>query len=170
MKHLVVFYILIFGFVGQIIAQPSDSTSRSYRQGVGINLGGLTGFGLAYRYWWNRFGVQGAFFPLKYRHQINLNAGLTVLFSLSRTVLSPHFRPYLYWGNNMNINALRAHGRVGALNWFDTTYNTGLGAGMSVGNDVAFNLSIGYGVFNLFSEENSIKVQPSIEAGLFVRF
>lgn len=87
-----------------------------------------------------------------------------------------YIRIFAYWGNhvyheghttsyqetNTNNNDVKYYG--------STRYNTGVGFGFSFGRVVAFNISVGYGAYNVFGGSENLSLLPTGEVGLYWRF
>jgi hypothetical protein len=170
MRHaykLIILFLLFFR-TGFVEAQKTDSTYSSHY--FGMHAGFCTGIGLSYRYWPSKIGVQISCIPLKTEKKWNdllniqglyknygievedkkfISLGITGLLKVSQLDYSTIFT---YWGNHFLIQKDK------------TIYNSGIGIGFAVNRPFGFNLMLGYGVYDIFKQQN---ILPSIELGFF---
>ncbi|MBR7066884.1 MAG: hypothetical protein IKI28_01015 [Bacteroidales bacterium] len=174
-KNLSLSFLLLLPLFGwaQNNEQHSDNTNPFINE-FGANAGLTTGVGLSYRHWFNKFGVQVTALPIKESNYTFISGGLTGMYSMHNT---KYIRIFAYWGNhvyheghsytsyqetNTNNNDVKYYG--------STEYNTGVGLGFSFGRVVAFNISVGYGAYNVFGGAKNLSLLPTGEMGLYWRF
>lgn len=166
---------LSYGAFAQESAEKTEI--KIYKNEFGFNVGSSTGVGFSYRHWGDRFGVQATLLPYKERKEMFISSGITGLFTLNKT---QWVRTFLYWGNHLLVNDEQyyvssytdSNGYV--QNVYDTRnkarYITGFGMGFSLGRVVAFNISFGYGAYDLFSGFDNVSFLPTGEMGLYWKF
>ena len=153
-------------------AQEEEARSRStnpFVNEVGFNAGATTGLGLSYRHWFDRAGIQITAMPYKLENEALISGGLTAMLSLHN---ARYVRIFGYWGNHLWYRSWRhTDYNTGATKTdTDTRYNTGVGFGFSLGRVVAFNISIGYGAYNVLGGWDALSLLPTGEVGLYWRF
>jgi hypothetical protein len=176
--------LFIFGllFVSESYSQEKKAFT-SFKHEVGINAGFTTGAGFSYRRWYDKIGFQITGLPVKTDETTIYNGAVTFLYSFKE---KSFFRFYSYLGNNI----VHFNGTEDAAqsifpdpfnnNYYDyddpnfysrrkkfTHYNLGMGSGVSFGKEVAVNIMLGYGFYDVFG---SLNMYPTAEIGLYYRF
>ena len=150
MKNRVKFFLLIcfLVFQGELFGQTKENTSMrsKYVNSLGFAAGAATGYGISYRYWPNKFGVQGTFAPNVEDESTEVSIGLSFLYKLAETEKTCFF---LYQGNHYlysNYEYPNAQSQ-------DKFFNNGLGFGIEliILKRVSFNIMGGYAAFNNFT-------------------
>jgi hypothetical protein len=181
MKKIIVIA-LGFIFASGAFAQEKRAFT-SFRNEVGIHAGFTTGVGFSYRRWYDKFGFQITGVPVKTEETTLYNGGVTLLYSIKE---KSYFRFYGYLGNNI-IHFNGTEDTAESIfpdpfnnDYYDyddpdfynrrkkfTHYNIGFGPGVSFGKEVAFNIMVGYGLYDVFG---SFNMYPTAELGLYYRF
>lgn len=166
----------------QALAQDTGDKGEQnqYRNEVGFNLGSTSGMGFSYRHWINRVGFQVTALPYKTGRDFFMSTGLTGMLTLRQ---EQRVRIFLYWGNSIlldNSYHTESYDYTNERGEHCTRYeerrvlssqcNTGFGLGFSLGRIVAFNVSLGYGAYNVFGGFDDMRLLPCGELGLYWRF
>jgi len=146
MKKLIAILLILLSLNG--LAQDSDE--RKTKQ-VGANLGFTTGLGVSYRIWPAKAGIQLTFLPIKYDNTEFYSIGLTGLYTLNRR---KYIENFLYLGNHLVVEN------------DNMEYNIGFGPGFSFGNEISFNIQLGYAIYDAL---NTFNLFPTIEVGLYFK-
>ena len=160
----------IFCAVFTSASYSQESDFEKYKNEFGAHAGFTTGLGLSYRHWFNRVGVQLTGIPIKTDDFFLGSAGFSGMYSLKKT---KYVRAYLYLGNhyiitNENISEYDNDGNyLGESTTRMNQYNIGFGPGFSFGRIVAYNLQIGYGLYDVTDKFN---MYPTIEMGVYYMF
>jgi hypothetical protein len=181
MKKIIV---IALGFIFAAGAYAQEKKAfTSFRNEVGIHAGYSTGVGFSYRRWFDKLGIQITGVPVKTDETTLYNGGVTFLYSIKEL---SYFRFYGYLGNNI-IHFKGSEGTHESIfpdpfnnndyNFDDpdfndqhlefTHYNIGIGPGVSFGKEVAFNIMVGYGLYDVLG---SFNMYPTAEIGLYYRF
>ena len=175
-------FILGLIFVTGIYAQEKKAFT-SFKNEVGIHAGFTTGAGFSYRRWYDKMGFQLTGLPVKTDETTFYNGAVTFLYSFKEM---RYFRFYGYMGNNI-VHFKGTEDDAQSIfpdpfnnNYYDyndpnfysqrkefTHYNIGIGPGVSFGKEVAFNLMVGYGFYDVLG---SFNMYPTAEIGLYYRF
>ncbi len=181
MRKIIVFILSLF-FVAGINAQEKKAFT-SFKNEVGIHAGFTSGVGFSYRKWYDKIGFQLTGVPVKTDETTLYNGAVTFLYTFKE---KSYFRFYGYVGNNIvHFKGTQSSHEsyfpdlfgIDDYNYDDpdfysrskefTHYNIGVGPGVSFGKEVAFNLMVGYGFYDVFG---SFNMYPSAEIGLYYRF
>ncbi|MFO7879013.1 MAG: hypothetical protein ACQES0_04105 [Bacteroidota bacterium] len=153
---------------------PADEGKPyDFKHAVGANLGETTGVGLAYRYSFDRFSAQLAFWPVveHFEYDVNLRASLSFYYRLREY---EHVNLLLYQGNEYQYRKRYSYCSPGdficplyVLASEQSLYSTSLGFGFEflMGKHLSLNLMLGYAAMDNFT---SLKVKG--ESGLFFHF
>jgi len=146
---LLVFLISALNIKGQDVNYFQKKPS--YKNAMGIGLGFTTGYGLAYRYTVNKFGVQVNFAPYinDYGKNASISVGLTLL---NRIVEGNSSNLYLYFANDYLYRKRKNYNGYG-LNYDESEkWNTGIGLGFEFNTKkrVVLNVMGGYAQYNSF--------------------
>lgn len=172
MKRFALSLLLLLPLCGWAQEGTPSTNDNPYNNELGFNLGSTTGIGVSYRHWFNRIGIQLCGMPFKYDNDVFLSGGLTGMFSLRNT---QYTRIYAYWGNQIlyineayydyvNETPYLKHGS-------ESMYCTGIGIGFSFGRVIAFNISVGYGAYQVIGGGyEDLALLPACEVGLYWRF
>lgn len=100
---------LLFAFMAatQILsAQTEDGGYKSWKNGLGFSAGYSTGWGMSYRHYFNKFGMQATLGPYVTKDDANVSVGLSFLYDLVKTEKTTFF---LYQGNNFMYQKYREY-------------------------------------------------------------
>lgn len=167
MRFLAILFICAF-LTGSSLAQEGEVDNA--KNEFGAHLGATTGIGLSYRHWFNKMGVQITAIPVKTDDMFFGSLGLSGLYSLKKT---KYVRAYLYLGTHIlstddYVSDYDDNGNyLGDHSVRTTQLNVGCGPGFSFGRVVAFNLQIGYGIYDITDRFN---ILPSGEIGVYYMF
>jgi hypothetical protein len=136
---------------------------RFFKQGLGVGFGQTTGFGLSYRYFPGKLGVQGnlgLYSDPVYRF---VNVGATFLYSIHASSFSNF---YIYQANSYNHQRYTPYDEP-LFGLIPNTTNIGLGLGLElvVFDNFALNIMYGYGVQGKFKT-----ILPTPECALYYKF
>jgi hypothetical protein len=145
-----------------------------YKHAVGANLGETTGVGLAYRYSFDRFSAQLAFWPVveDIETNVNLRASLSFYYRLREY---EHVNLLLYQGNEYQYRKHYMYSCpfgfvcpqyvpvVGEIHEYSTSL--GFGVEFLMGKHLSLNIMLGYAAMDNFT---SLKLKG--ESGLFFHF
>ncbi len=159
--------IILSGQDGEQLKQP-----REFKHSLGVGAGWTTGYGISYRYFFKKYGIQATFAPYSDHNTTQFSSGLTFIIYLinaENTNLffyqGNHFfysKDKYYYGGGMYISG-------GDYNseYVDQFFNNGFGIGIEflIVNRVSFNLMGGYAGY-----ENFDKISLTGETGLYYRF
>lgn len=178
MKRIILTSIFLLASV-VAFAQENDEDSKIeiLNNEFGFNIGATTGIGFSYRHWGDRFGLQITALPYKFEEDQFISAAITGMFSLRRT---KYIRTFLYWGNHVlsdtEYNEYYDYdSETGIYTYYGqdevkTQFNSGFGIGFSLGRIVAFNVSVGYGAYDIFGGSDDFSLMPTGEIGLYWKF
>lgn len=152
---------LVFS-IGFLLFSFSSISQDSSPHHIGISAGVTTGFGLSYRYWPSKLGVQLTVLPTVFKNNSSLtSAGLTMLYILKDR---DKIDLYGYFGNSI------LYTKVGSSS--DMYYNSGIGFGLKfdIFDELNFNTQFGYGAIT----DVGNKVSPTFSIvggfGLYYHF
>lgn len=176
MKSLAIAALLLLPLCGW--AQEEEPKTNPFVNEVGINAGFTTGLGLSYRHWFDSFGLQLTGMPFKHFKEALISVGLTPMYSMYN---GKYTRIFAYWGNHLchrswiskqyqehSVTGEYVVSREEPRSY--TQYNTGVGFGFSFGRVVAFNISLGYGAYDVLGGYENLSLLPTGEIGLYWRF
>ena len=126
-----------------------------------MGAGFTTGYGLSYRFWPGKLGLQGTFAPYSNQDMSDYSIGVTLLFKLVET---EKVNLLLYQGNHY---IYRKHKYDNSDDVNTRHFNNGLGIGIEfiILKRVSFNLMGGYAGYRNFE-----RIAPTGETGLYFRF
>jgi len=173
MKNYILLLMVFFAF-NTIFGQ--DRQSEIQKHEIGMAAGWSTGYGISYRYWPGKFGIQLTTTPYFEKEYSTASFGVTGLMSLSEI---PWMRVYLYlgnhymyyrqldyyiWDNNGNLIELQnpnnsSYGR----------YIVGIGPGFEFLLGKKFGLNLMFGFRSDWSTYE-YKISITGETGLYYRF
>ncbi len=151
----IILSLLVIGFAFNSVAQDEKETYVSPKHYIGLHAGATTGYGLSYRYWPTKLGVELTTSPyIESKGNYNISTGLSVLYSLFE---NKYIGLYSYLGNSLvvtNSNSIQVYNpNTGGYTFGEksTKYNVGLGMGFKVNvfKELDFNIQTGYGFYNL---------------------
>ena len=151
---------LIF-FIGFLHLSFSSLSQDNSPHHIGMSAGVTTGFGLSYRYWPSKLGVQLTALPTMSQNNGSLTSvGLTVLYILKDR---EKIDLYAYLGNSILY--------FKENNTSDLVYNSGLGFGLKfdIFDELNINTQFGYGGINL-ANKNRMNFSIIGELGLYYHF
>jgi len=162
--------ILTFLMIGSLVfGQNDQEIEKKPVHEIGIAFGFTTGYGLSYRYWPKKFGIQTTFLGYKtYFYQFNI--GLTGLYKFRE-------EKYIsFFGYVSNCLSQYKSPTFDALKYENYNfYSVGVGPGISVGSKfVNFNMMIGcamrYARIKFYGIRHEIFFHPTVETGFYYRF
>lgn len=174
MKHFYIFTLILFFSAGSVAnGQIKDSEPKAYEfseKQVGIAAGFSTAFGLSYRQYFNRYGFQFSFAPIKSEDYTLYSVGATFLYRIKD---ADHVNFFLYQGNHFAY----VEDEYYTYDWpsgQQTSYlniqrnlinSVGFGIEMLMGDYVTANLMTGYAAYDIFD-----RVNLTVEIGFYYRF
>ncbi len=162
---IAIFTLMTAGLFGQGPA----ATHSGYKNGLGLNAGFTTGYGISYRYFPGWFGFMTTFAPRTDTSDTHFNMGVTFLVKL---IDGERTRFYLYESNSYYYS--RPRDKTERSLYYnppkpeaETYYNNGIGLGIEflILKHVSFNLMGGYGRF-----ENWQTLRLTGETALYYTF
>lgn len=145
---------------------------------VGIAAGFVTGYGLSYRYWPQKMGIQFTAFPLISADESYFSFGANGLLELDSR---KWYRFFAYLGGNVNIQSYDAYvgsnydPNTGNYSSYtervnETRYTCGFGPGIEFtpGGKIGFNIMTGFQFY--YEDSDEWGTAPSIEGGVYFRF
>lgn len=167
--------LVVLCFYTTLYAQEADKNEpvQKLKHSLGAAAGFTTGYGISYRYWPKKFGIQATFAPYSTKNKRLFSTGLTFLYSLLENEGS---NLYLYQGNHFFYestyrNDYYSNNTANSTNrsWkTDNSFlNNGLGFGIELiaAKRVGINLMAGYAFYKNFEQLNLTG-----EFGLFYKF
>lgn len=169
----IILSILVIGFALNTIAQDEKETYTSPKHYIGLHAGTTTGYGLSYRYWPTKLGVEVTTSPrFKPGGDYNISVGLSGLYTwkenkyiglysyLGNSILSTNEGYYTY-DDLTGISLYQSNNR--------TQYNIGLGMGFKINvfKELDFNLQTGFGFYDLTDD---IRTHLTGEISLYYHF
>lgn len=145
-KLLISICLTVFSFTS--IAQDSSPHH------VGVSAGFTTGFGLSYRYWPSKLGIQVTALPTFIKNQGSLTSfGASALYTLHE---GSKIDLYSYLGNSIILEK--------NSNQSNVTYNAGVGFGLkfNIFDELNVNAQFGYGGLNLTDKYSSFTMVGEI--------
>jgi hypothetical protein len=145
---IVSLFIVQFSLSAQEVSQSEDKDT--FKHSLGIGAGFTTGYGLSYRFYPKRFGVQTNFAPYKDNARNEYSFGLTLLFKLVETDKTNLF---LYQGNHYFYRKEK-HPYWNQSEIISRYLNNGIGIGIEfiILKRVSFNLMGGYAGYRDFDQ------------------
>lgn len=165
-KQLFIISLAILGFCSTLtFAQETDQETKTYRHSLGIGAGFTTGYGLSYRYFPTKLGLQLNFAPYKTKETAQYSAGLTFIYPIIPGQVASL---YVYQGNHYfyNSHIIYYMNETMKEESFEPTgfrkrieesyFNNGLGFGMELAfaKRMGFNLMAGYAFYDNFRQIN----------------
>ncbi|MDD4031975.1 MAG: hypothetical protein PHG29_06510 [Prolixibacteraceae bacterium] len=151
-------------FQGSLLAQSrGNQTIRAkYAHSLGVAAGETTGYGISYRYWPEKFGVQGTFSPYSDEWGSNYSVGVSLLYKIVQTEKVNFF---LYQGNHYLYTREKYDNNDYEI--VNNHFNNGIGFGVEfiILKRVSLNLMGGYAGF-----ENFRRIGFTGETGLYFMF
>lgn len=129
---------------------------------IGMSAGVTTGFGLSYRYWPSKLGIQLTALPtISQNNGSFTSAGLTVLYTIKDR---EKIDLYAYLGNSILYTK--------SGNNSDSFFNSGLGFGFKfkIFDELNFNTQFGYGAITEVGNDVSPNFSIVGELGLYYHF
>ncbi|MDD2426408.1 MAG: hypothetical protein PHU00_10405 [Bacteroidales bacterium] len=158
---------LIIGMLilqGEIIGQTKGNPVlwAKYAHSLGIAAGSTTGYGISYRYWPAKIGVQGTFAPYSDEWGSNYSAGVSLLYKI---VQAEKVNFFLYQGNHYLYTKEKYNDNDYEI--INNHFNSGIGFGVEfiILKRVSLNLMGGYAGF-----ENFRRIGFTGETGLYFMF
>jgi hypothetical protein len=151
---------ILFVFQGNttLKAQYAAENNEPLIHALGVAAGFTTGYGLSYRFFPNKFGVQTTFAPYSDNNRATYSIGLTLLYKISE---SENINLLLYQGNQYYYNKNKDNNTVSKY------FNNGLGIGIEfiIQKRFSCNFMGGYAGY-----ENFNKVNFTAEVALYYKF
>jgi hypothetical protein len=160
MKILALFLCMVSLQVTLLGQEKGDTLSKTkFSNFLGVAAGFTTGYGLSYRYWPKKFGIQVTFAPYENKYEAHYSLGVAFLFKVIETDKTNFF---LYQGNHLLFNTDKYYERNHDVN----SYNgIGIGIEFIILKRISFNLMGGYAGL-----ENFTNIGFTGETGLYFRF
>ncbi|MDZ4759001.1 MAG: hypothetical protein SGJ10_12790 [Bacteroidota bacterium] len=138
---------------------PKEEPIKKFKHGIGAGIGFTTGYGISYRYFPDKFGVQINFAPYHNKEVDRYSVGVTFLYKLIDNKMS---NLYLYQGNHLYYNSYTnfiydpTKTDPVAQEFSELYINNGLGFGMEfiISKRIGFNLMGGLASYNNFTQLN----------------
>lgn len=168
------FFLFVLSFTCIIVSGQDTEQSKQpleFKHALGVGAGWTTGYGISYRYFLKKYGIQATFAPYSDDYTTQFSAGLSFIIYLINTentnlffYQGNHFfysKKY-YYGGGMYITGNDYNSR-----YVDQFFNNGFGIGIEflIVNRVSFNLMGGYAGY-----ENLDRISLTGETGLYYRF
>ena len=146
-----------------ILPPNKHNDPRHFKQSLGVGFGQSTGYGLSYRYFPAKLGVQGNLGLYSDQDHRFVNIGATFLYSVHTTNFSNF---YVYQANSYNHQKYPSYDTA-LFGMIPNTTNIGLGLGLElvVIDNFSFNLMYGYGVQGKFQT-----ILPQPECAFYYKF
>lgn len=133
----------------------STNAQNETKHHIGFSYGTTTGYGLSYRFWPKKLGVQITTLPIiksgnfQFGIKKSLNIGISGLYTLKD---NKFVDLYTYLGNVITLEEY--YGDFPPYSTTQPRYNIGVGLGMKFEflQDLNFNIQYGYGLYNIASE------------------
>jgi len=146
--------------------QEQTKDDKKEIHGIGMAAGFTTGYGVSYRYWPTKFGIQVTGTPIITKYETKISAGVTGLMTIKESFAT---KLYLYQG------AHYMHNKTSYPDYLNETkensthrLNIGVGLGLEVMlSNISFNLMTGYAGHDIGGTETSLL--PTIEVGVFYK-
>lgn len=174
MKNLSAFSIIIIFLVGSSAyaqsGKPEKDTFKFSEKQVGIAAGFSTAFGLSYRQYFDRYGFQVSFAPIKSEDFSLYSLGATFLYRIKD---ADHVNFFLYQGNHFAYSEdeyFTYNSQSGQYSSYlnidrNLINSVGFGIEMLMGDYVTANLMTGYAAYDIFK-----RVNLTVEIGFYYRF
>lgn len=174
MKNRSVFtLILIFLLASSTFAQSEQPKKKSFEfseKQVGIAAGFSTAFGLSYRQYFDRYGFQVSFAPIKSEDFSLYSLGATFLYRIKD---ADNVNFFLYQGNHFAYSEdeyFTYNSQSGQYSSYlnidrNLINSVGFGIEMLMGDYVTANLMTGYAAYEIFD-----RVNLTVEIGFYYRF
>jgi hypothetical protein len=145
------------GLLGQ---EKGDTlTKAKFNNSLGVAAGFTTGYGLSYRYWPKKLGIQVTFAPYSDKYEAHTSFGVAFLIKLIETNKTNFF---LYEGNHLLFNTDKYIERSHNI----SSYNgVGIGIEFIILKRISFNLMGGYAGMDNFE-----RIGFTGETGLYFKF
>lgn len=173
--------IIALSFSSMLLAQESTVSNtkseperNSAPHEIGLAAGFVTGYGLSYRYWPKKIGVQLTAFPLISNDESYISAGLTGLVELDSR---DWYRFFAFVGGNMNIQSYNDYYYDGypystetMVRVEETRYTVGFGPGIEFtpGGRIGLNIMTGFQYY--YENKDNWGTLPTIEGAIYFRF
>ncbi|MBN2742355.1 MAG: hypothetical protein JXR39_00520 [Marinilabiliaceae bacterium] len=172
MRKFLIGILLSFG-VCNLFGQTETASLPEFSKAIGFDGGASSGWGISYRYWPGKWGVQFNALPYVSPKTYHVSLGVTVLNTIFE---SNDIRFYLYYGNHLLMNKFEEY------NYFpnppyeevdyeeETRWITGIGPGFEYffADRLGFNVRFGLGYYYHTSSDWLINLDGGM--GLFFRF
>lgn len=146
-----------------ILPPNKHDDARYFKHNLGVGFGPSTGYGLSYRYFPAKLGVQGNLGLYSDQDHRFVNIGATFLYSIHTTSFSNF---YVYQANSYNQQKYPSYDTP-LFGMIPNTTNIGLGLGIElvVFDNFSLNLMYGYGVQGKFKT-----ILPNPECAFYYKF
>ncbi len=151
-KLLIIAAILTIGFslqAQEFSTKPKKEKQYIFNNEFGTHAGFTTGLGFSYRRWIKKFGFQITGLPIKAESDEFYSGGLSLMYKFTQ---NKYVNVYGYMGSHL------------IYTYDELINNNGIGCGFAFGRIVAFNLQLGYALYDYNY------LLPTIEAGLYWKF
>lgn len=179
MKKTIILLFLASIFLIEAKAQEeqlkTDAKLPEFKQEIGFAAGFSTGYGLSYRLWPRRLGVQLTAFPMMSNKESYISVGLTGLYQLDA---SKRYRFFAFLGNHINFQNYDETNYDYSYGFSTNTttrvnktlYIVGFGPGIEFtpGGRIGINIMTGFQF--QYADKNDWGSYPTIETGIYFRF
>ena len=165
MKTKILPFLLFIFFLSETTSgqeKVDTINSTKYEHALGAGVGGTIGYGLAYRFMPNDFGLLTTFAPFNDEYETIISFGVTFLYQLIETDNTNFF---IYQGNQYLYKEYK--NRYYTYEKVNNIFNHGLGFGVEIVilKRISFNIMGGYSSYDNFE-----RIGFTGETGLFYRF
>ncbi len=159
MKTKILFLAILCLFAVSISAQENNSVERQTysKHNIGLGAGLSTGFGLSYRYFPKRFGVQANIGTFKPTDRV-YSGGITFLLKIAESKV---INLFLYQGNHA-LNYKIAEASDESIYF---TNGIGVGTELKIADKIGLNLMCGYAAIDNFTDHFI-----TLETGIYYKF
>lgn len=164
-KYMAAVALLVLSF--QIKAQDVEAGTINNGHHIGLYAGASSGYGLSYRYFKDKIGLQVTTTPIFATNETHFSVGGQFLGSFSRTKYTNF---YGYVGYHYNYNRYLDEWDSNATEEVNITSITGLGIGfeLTAGNRVGFNWQVGYALYYFDKDDWQTMLDGAI--GVYYKF
>ena len=142
--------------------EKSDTLSKSkFSNSLGAAAGFTTGYGLSYRYWPKKFGVQVTFAPYANDYRSVTSFGVAFLL---KAIETENVNFFVYQGNHLLFRKEKYY-LDGTTNSVDSYNGIGIGIEFIIIKRISFNLMTGFA-----GMENFDHITITGETGLYFKF
>ena len=169
-KQLILIQVFILCIVLISYSQNNSDSPAKYKHILGAAAGFTTGYGISYRYWPQKYGVQATFAPYIDQSTTQFSAGLVFLYKLKSFKKSNFF---LYQGNHLFYDKYTSFHYLTGLpdidQWGRQFHGLGFGFEILFLQKLSLNLMGGY-MTSRYLEDKTWLVNMTGEIGLYYQF